>query len=166
MSVSLFDFFWIPTLIRKHVGLKSRYMTLSKVCGTTKVRRRNIYKTAWENAKRKSNHRIWVLSSLVEWPVILVLAVFNWNCIDKKATALLKVIYLEMFGYDMSWASFHVLEVMSSTNHLQKRVGYLGAMQSFRSDTEVLMLATNLLKKVCAYFPWYTWNYVWQFHRT
>jgi len=53
-----------------------------------------------------------------------------------------------MFGYDMSWASFHVLEVMSSAKYLQKRVGYLGAVQSFRPDTEVLMLATNLLKKV------------------
>jgi AP-3 complex subunit delta-1 len=67
---------------------------------------------------------------------------------DKKATALLKLVYLEMFGYDMSWASFHVLEVMSSSKYLQKRVGYLGAAQSFRPDTEVLMLATNLLKKV------------------
>ena len=67
---------------------------------------------------------------------------------DLKATALLKLIYLEMFGHDMSWASFHVLEVMSSTKYLQKRVGYLGAVQSFRPDTEVLMLATNLLKKV------------------
>ncbi|KAL1959261.1 hypothetical protein VTO42DRAFT_2448 [Malbranchea cinnamomea] len=66
---------------------------------------------------------------------------------DKKTTALLKLIYLEMFGYDMSWASFHVLEVMSSPKYLQKRVGYLGAVQSFRPDTEVLMLATNLLKK-------------------
>ncbi|KAI2785829.1 AP-3 complex subunit delta [Penicillium oxalicum] len=66
---------------------------------------------------------------------------------DKKATALLKLIYLEMFGYDMSWASFHVLEVMSSAKYLQKRVGYLGAVQSFRPDTEVLMLATNMLKK-------------------
>ncbi|KAJ5157571.1 AP-3 complex subunit delta [Penicillium canariense] len=66
---------------------------------------------------------------------------------DKKATALLKLIYLEMFGYDMSWASFHVLEVMSSSKYLQKRVGYLGAVQSFRPDTEVLMLATNMLKK-------------------
>jgi AP-3 complex subunit delta-1 len=53
-----------------------------------------------------------------------------------------------MFGHDMSWASFHVLEVMSSAKYLQKRVGYLGAAQSFRPDTEVLMLATNLLKKV------------------
>ncbi|GFF59672.1 putative AP-3 complex subunit delta [Aspergillus udagawae] len=66
---------------------------------------------------------------------------------DKKATALLKIVYLEMFGYDMSWASFHVLEVMSSSRYLQKRAGYLGAVQSFRPDTDVLMLATNLLKK-------------------
>jgi AP-3 complex subunit delta-1 len=57
-----------------------------------------------------------------------------------------------MFGHDMSWASFHVLEVMSSAKYLQKRVGYLGAVQSFRQDTEVLMLATNLLKKVQE--PW------------
>ncbi|KAI9880674.1 MAG: AP-3 complex subunit delta [Pleopsidium flavum] len=36
---------------------------------------------------------------------------------------------------------------MSSGKYIQKRVGYLGAVQSFRPDTEVLMLATNLLKK-------------------
>lgn len=69
--------------------------------------------------------------------------------IDIKATALLKLIYLEMMGHDMSWASFNVLEVMSSPKYHQKRIGYLGAVQSYRPDTEVLMLATNLLKKVC-----------------
>ncbi|KAI5924750.1 AP-3 complex subunit delta [Camillea tinctor] len=67
--------------------------------------------------------------------------------LDLKATALLKLVYLEMFGYDMSWASFKVLEVMASPKYHQKRVGYLAAIQSFRPDTEVLMLATNLLKK-------------------
>ena len=66
---------------------------------------------------------------------------------DQKATAMLKLVYLEMFGHDMSWASFNVLEVMSSPKYLQKRVGYLAAVQSFRPDTEVLMLAENLLKK-------------------
>ncbi|KAL2016617.1 hypothetical protein VTK56DRAFT_3235 [Thermocarpiscus australiensis] len=66
---------------------------------------------------------------------------------DIKATALLKLIYLEMVGHDMSWASFHVLEVMASQKYHQKRVGYLGAVQSFRPDTDVLMMATNLLKK-------------------
>ena len=66
---------------------------------------------------------------------------------DIKATALLKLIYLEMFGYDMTWAAFNVLEVMSSAKLMQKRVGYLAAVQTFRPDTEVLMLAENLLKK-------------------
>lgn len=66
---------------------------------------------------------------------------------DIKATAILKLIYLEMFGHDMSWASFHVLEVMASTKFLQKRIGYLAAIQSFTLDTDILMLATNLLKK-------------------
>ena len=70
---------------------------------------------------------------------------------DLKTTALLKLVYLEMFGHDMSWASFNVLEVMSSTRYFQKRIGYLGAVQSFRPDTEVLMLATNLLKKVTCF---------------
>ena len=68
--------------------------------------------------------------------------------IDLKCAAILKLIYLEMFGHSMSWASFHVLEVMSSQKFVQKRVGYLAAVQSFRLDTDVLMLATNLLKKV------------------
>ncbi|EPS42683.1 hypothetical protein H072_3322 [Dactylellina haptotyla CBS 200.50] len=36
---------------------------------------------------------------------------------------------------------------MSSQKFVQKRVGYLAAVQSFRLDTDVLMLATNLLKK-------------------
>jgi AP-3 complex subunit delta-1 len=59
-----------------------------------------------------------------------------------------------MLGYDMSWASFHVVEVMSSPKYHLKAVGYLAANQSFGPDTDVLMLTTNLLKKVssCAFF--------------
>ncbi len=53
-----------------------------------------------------------------------------------------------MLGYDMSWASFHVVEVMSSPKYHLKTVGYLAATQSFGPDTDVLMLTTNLLKKV------------------
>lgn len=48
----------------------------------------------------------------------------------------------------MGWASFHVVEVMSSSKPHLKTVGYLGAVQSFDQDTDVLMLTTNLLKKV------------------
>lgn len=102
---------------------------------------------------QRSSLRIWVspASSLLAGSPNLLKRTGVWEADippDKKATSLLKLIYLEMFGYDMSWASFHVLEVMSSPKFHQKRVGYLGAVQSFRVDTEVLMLATNLLKKV------------------
>lgn len=55
---------------------------------------------------------------------------------------------LDMMGYDMSWASFNVVEVMSSSRIHLKSIGYLGAVQSFKEDTDVLMLTTNTLKKV------------------
>ncbi|KAG0259626.1 AP-3 complex subunit delta [Mortierella polycephala] len=66
---------------------------------------------------------------------------------DLKAQAIAKLTYLQMMGYDMSWASFHVVEVMSSPKFLYKGIGYLGAVQSFTEDTDVLMLTTNLIKK-------------------
>jgi len=53
-----------------------------------------------------------------------------------------------MIGHDMSWASFHALEVMASQKYPQKRVGYLAAVQSFRPNTDVILMAENLLKKV------------------
>lgn len=67
---------------------------------------------------------------------------------DLKGGAVCKLTYLEMLGYDMSWASFHVVEVMSSPHFHIKCGGYLAAAQSFTQDTDVLMLTTNLLKKV------------------
>ncbi|CAO3581359.1 unnamed protein product [Absidia cylindrospora] len=66
---------------------------------------------------------------------------------DIKAMAVAKLTYLQMLGYDMSWASFHIVEVMSSPRFLYKRSGYLAATQSFQQDTDVLMLTTNLIKK-------------------
>ncbi|KAG9313936.1 adaptin N terminal region-domain-containing protein [Chiua virens] len=66
---------------------------------------------------------------------------------ELKAGAVMKLTYLDMLGYDMSWASFHVIEVMSSSKLHLKTVGYLAASQSFDEDTDVIMLTTNLLKK-------------------
>jgi len=37
---------------------------------------------------------------------------------------------------------------MSSQKFQYKRIGYLAAAQSFNKDTDVLMLCTNLIKKV------------------
>jgi hypothetical protein len=63
-----------------------------------------------------------------------------------------------MLGRDLSWASFNVVEVMSSPKYHIKCVGYLAAVQSFKQDTDVLMLTTNLLKKVRSVIT------IWWFH--
>eukprot|EP00794_Sanderia_malayensis_P007827 gene7827-8676_t len=64
-----------------------------------------------------------------------------------KANAVSKLIYLEMHGYDISWAAFNIIEVMSSTKYTHKRIGYLAASQCFHEELDVLMLTTNLVKK-------------------
>jgi len=64
-----------------------------------------------------------------------------------KTVALQKLTYLAMSGYDMSWASFHCVEVMSQSKLALKHSGYLAAQQSFLENTDVLLLIPNLLKK-------------------
>ncbi|XP_033212588.1 AP-3 complex subunit delta-1 isoform X2 [Belonocnema kinseyi] len=64
-----------------------------------------------------------------------------------KANAIAKLTYLQMLGYDISWAGFNVIEVMSSPKFTYKRVGYLAASQSFHPETELLMLTTNMIRK-------------------
>lgn len=52
-----------------------------------------------------------------------------------------------MCGYDISWAGFNIIEVMSSNKFTCKRVGYLAASQSFHPGTDLLMLTTNMIRK-------------------
>ena len=53
-----------------------------------------------------------------------------------------------MMGYDMSWAAFWVVEVMSQPWFGHKRLAYLAASQSFTVDTEVALLTVHSFKKV------------------
>jgi AP-3 complex subunit delta-1 len=64
-----------------------------------------------------------------------------------KANALQKLTFLQMMGFEMSWASFATIEVMSSPRFAHKRIGYLAACQCFTQETDVILLTTNLLKK-------------------
>lgn len=47
---------------------------------------------------------------------------------------------MQMLGYDISWAGFNIIEVMSSPKFTCKRVGYLAACQCFHADSEVSAL--------------------------
>ena len=71
-----------------------------------------------------------------------------------------------MLGYDISWSAFNIIEVMSSNKFtfkvkkmclvncddcmffLFQRIGYLAASQCFHEGTDVLMLTTNMIRKV------------------
>jgi len=64
-----------------------------------------------------------------------------------KANAIAKLNYLQMLGYDISWAAFNVIEVMSSTKFTHKRIGYLCASQCFHESMDVMMLTTNMIRK-------------------
>ena len=44
---------------------------------------------------------------------------------------------IQMLGYDISWAGFNIIEVMSSSRFTCKRIGYLAASQCFHPDSEV-----------------------------
>ncbi|KAL9649456.1 hypothetical protein ABK040_000695 [Willaertia magna] len=69
------------------------------------------------------------------------------NDIKKKATGVQKLTYLHMLGYDMNWAAFHILEVMSSPIFAYKKIGYLAASLSFTPQTDVILLTHQLFRK-------------------
>ncbi|KAJ3220829.1 AP-3 complex subunit delta-1 [Clydaea vesicula] len=64
-----------------------------------------------------------------------------------KASCLQKLAYLHLLGYDMRWANFNIIEILSSQNINYKRIAYMTAAVSFDQDTDVIMLCTNQIKK-------------------
>ncbi|KAG9451814.1 hypothetical protein H6P81_004718 [Aristolochia fimbriata] len=65
-----------------------------------------------------------------------------------KSIALQKLTYLSsLHSVDMSFASFHVVELMSSPHFSHKKTGYLAASLSFHQSTDVLLLLPNQLRK-------------------
>eukprot|EP01084_Bolivina_argentea_P017444 32578_1 len=66
---------------------------------------------------------------------------------DTKAAAISKLTYLYMLGYDISFAHFNVVEVMSQPSFSHRRIAYLAASLSFTVDTDVILLTVHLFKK-------------------
>ncbi|GKT26165.1 AP-3 complex subunit delta [Aduncisulcus paluster] len=61
--------------------------------------------------------------------------------IDEKCTGIQKLWYLQMLGYDMEFAGFHVVELISSTQFRHKRIGYLASSFCFTDDFCILSTA-------------------------
>ncbi|XWS50749.1 hypothetical protein CRYUN_Cryun12cG0114000 [Craigia yunnanensis] len=68
--------------------------------------------------------------------------------LSTKSTALLKLSYLSSLHFnDMSFATFHALEVLSSPRFSHKKIAYHAISLSFHDSTPVLLLITNHLRK-------------------
>ncbi|KAL7716863.1 AP-3 complex subunit delta [Entamoeba marina] len=67
--------------------------------------------------------------------------------IRKKAICIQKLTYLQMWGQEVNWSGFHIIELSSKPSFWMKRIAYLAAQQCLHEDDEVLMLITNQLKK-------------------
>jgi len=70
---------------------------------------------------------------------------------ELKVDALRKLSYLQMFGFDISWAAFNAVEAMASQKFWEKRVGYMVACAAIKPGSEVTLLTTNLFKKDLLY---------------
>ena len=64
-----------------------------------------------------------------------------------KVTAVIKLTYFAMLGYNADYGAFHVIEVMADPQFNNKRTGYVAASLTFNEHTDVLPLVTALLKK-------------------
>ena len=61
-----------------------------------------------------------------------------------KYEAIRKLTYLQMIGYNVSWASFAIIEVMSQSKFCHKRVGYSAANQvSTHPPIHILLIHTS-----------------------
>lgn len=64
-----------------------------------------------------------------------------------KVTAVVKATYFAMLGYSADYGAFHIIEVMADSHFPNKRAGYVAASLTFTEHTDVLPLATALLKR-------------------
>ncbi|XP_052256781.1 AP-3 complex subunit delta-1-like isoform X1 [Dreissena polymorpha] len=118
-------------------------MALSKVKGTLeRVLDKNLQDLVRGIRNHKENETKYVAECLDE-----IKNELRQENVAVKAIAVNKLTYLQMLGYDISWAAFNVIEVMSSPKFTFKRIGYLSASQSFHEGTDVLMLTTNMIRK-------------------
>ena len=67
-----------------------------------------------------------------------------------KQQAVVKLAYLHMLGYDVSWAAFHFVDMMAAARFRGKRVGFLAVAQTCQDGTDVMLLSTNLFRKAFA----------------
>lgn len=66
---------------------------------------------------------------------------------EDKGPLVQQVIFLNLLGYDTAWADFMILEVLSSNDYSLKRLCYTAAGFLWNSNSDVVLMATNRVRK-------------------
>jgi hypothetical protein len=66
---------------------------------------------------------------------------------EEKALLVQQLIFVNIVGYDTSWANFTVLEVMAMDDYSAKRIAYTAASQLWNSSTDVVLMAIARVQK-------------------
>ena len=64
-----------------------------------------------------------------------------------KVHAIQKLIFLYLNNYDIKWANFFTLELLSTCGTIGKRIGHMICQLQYKADPEYIQLLPNLLRK-------------------
>lgn len=65
--------------------------------------------------------------------------------IDTRTNIVQQLIFIDVSGFDCTWANYTILEVMTSTDYSAKRIAYLAASQIWNNE-DVILMATNRIQ--------------------
>lgn len=66
---------------------------------------------------------------------------------DENVNTVQQLIFINLIGYDTTWADFTVLEVMTLDDYSAKRIAYTAAAQMWNSNSDVVLMATNRIQR-------------------
>lgn len=66
---------------------------------------------------------------------------------EENINTVQQLIFINLIGYDTTWADFTVFEVMSLEDYSAKRVAYTTAAQMWNSNSDVVFMATNRIQR-------------------
>jgi len=67
--------------------------------------------------------------------------------IEEKSDIIQQLVFINLVGYDVSWADFTVLEVMSSDTFSCKKIAYTAATQMWNTQSDVVLMSTNRIQR-------------------
>jgi AP-1 complex subunit gamma-1 len=77
----------------------------------------------------------------------LIRSAFKEKECENRNRNIAKLLFFNLLGYPTHFGQVECVKLVSSKNYTEKRIGYLGISQLLDESSDILMLATNCIKK-------------------